>query len=61
MSIDPRGFKTLVHKEAEEFVRNGQVRLNSTVDVVEYSASGVKVILKDGTTMNADYVICTFR
>lgn len=62
MSIDPRGFKTLVQAEAATFVRDSQLRLNSTVSVISYApAQGVRVTLADGQTLEADYAICTFR
>lgn len=61
MSIDPRGFKTLVQAEAVTFVRHGQLRLNSTVSVISYSVDGVRVTLADGRVLTADYAICTFR
>ena len=61
MSIDPRGFKTLIQAEAQTFLRAGQVRLNATVKTVAYSGAGVEVTLADGKKLSADYVICTFR
>lgn len=61
MSIDARGFKTLVQAEAATFMRHGQLRLNSTVSVISYSSNGVRVTLADGQTLTADYAICTFR
>ncbi|KZP30087.1 amine oxidase [Athelia psychrophila] len=59
-SIDPRGFKTLIQAEAKEFLKPAQVLYNHTVKEIDYSASGVKVTMKDGNALEADYVICTF-
>ena len=61
MSVDPRGFKTLVQLEAQSFLGHDQLRLNSTVTMISYSANGVLVTLEDGQTLTADYAICTFR
>ncbi|EPS93815.1 hypothetical protein FOMPIDRAFT_1033564 [Fomitopsis schrenkii] len=60
LAIDKRGFKTLIQAEAEEFLNPSQLRLNSTVRVVASSKGGVKVDLTDGTTLRADYALCTF-
>jgi polyamine oxidase len=61
MAIDPRGFKMVVQSEAKTFLRHEQLRLNATVSVISHSGNGVRVTLKDGQTLTADYVICTFR
>lgn len=34
--------------------------LNSTVEVIQYSTQGIKVTLRDGTVISADYAILTF-
>ncbi|EKM52553.1 uncharacterized protein PHACADRAFT_126448 [Phanerochaete carnosa HHB-10118-sp] len=60
MSLDPRGFKTLVQAEAAAFLAPAQLRLNATVTAVAYDAHGVRVALADGQTLAADYAICTF-
>ncbi|KAI0070410.1 amine oxidase [Panus rudis PR-1116 ss-1] len=62
MSVDQRGFKTLIQDEAKEFLKGdgSQLRLNSTVREVRYSENGVEVVLKDGSRLKADYAICTF-
>ncbi|KAI0698247.1 amine oxidase [Cytidiella melzeri] len=60
MSVDRRGFKTILQSEARSFMREDQVLLNSTVSVVSYSETGVQVTLTDGRTLSAEYVICTF-
>lgn len=61
MSVDERGFKTILQSEASAFMREDQLRLNSTVNVISYSYDGVQVQLTDGRTLSADHVICTFR
>ncbi|EPS94808.1 hypothetical protein FOMPIDRAFT_29545, partial [Fomitopsis schrenkii] len=60
LSVDQRGFKTLIKEEAEDFLHPSQLRLNLTVRVVAWSKCGVKVDLTDGTTLHADYVLCKF-
>ncbi|PSR86941.1 hypothetical protein PHLCEN_2v5289 [Hermanssonia centrifuga] len=60
MSVDPRGFKSFLQSEADTFLEEEQVRLNSTVSVISYTEGGVRVALTDGQTLTADYVICTF-
>ncbi|THG97202.1 hypothetical protein EW026_g4751 [Hermanssonia centrifuga] len=60
MSVDPRGFKSLLQSEADTFLKEEQVRLNSTVSVISYTEGGVRVALTDGQILTADYVICTF-
>ncbi|KAI0049732.1 amine oxidase [Auriscalpium vulgare] len=59
-AIDSRGFKHLIHAEADTFIVPGQILLNSTVRSIKHSNDGVEVTLVNGTTLNADYVICTF-
>ncbi|KAH9003706.1 amine oxidase [Lactarius hatsudake] len=60
LSVDQRGFKYLIQAEAAEFLHPSQILLQATVATVEYSDSGVSVILKDGTKLTALYAICTF-
>jgi polyamine oxidase len=36
------------------------VLLNATVATIEYSDSGVSVVLVDGRVLTAEYAICTF-
>lgn len=60
MCIDQRGFKILIQEEANEFLLPSQIRLNSTVETVSYSSTGVKVILKDGSSISGDYALSTF-
>ncbi|KAI1795246.1 amine oxidase [Ganoderma leucocontextum] len=60
LSVDQRGFKTLIQAEAAEFLAEDQVRLNTTVSVIFTSNEGVAVMLSDGTTLSADYALCTF-
>lgn len=60
MSIDPRGFKTIIKQEADEFLTVDQLMLNSTVKDISYSNSGVTVTLTNGTAIRGDYALCTF-
>jgi len=60
MSIDQRGFKTLVQLEANEFLTAQQLVLNATVHTVAHSHDGVTITLANGTTLSADYALCTF-
>ncbi|KAG6888936.1 hypothetical protein C0992_007049 [Termitomyces sp. T32_za158] len=60
LSIDQRGYKTIIQHEAMTFLKRKQLRLNALVKVVEWSASGVKAVLGDGSSISADYAICTF-
>jgi len=60
MSLDQRGFKTLIQQEADEFLTERQRVLNATVRTVAHSHNGVTITLADGTTLSADYALCTF-
>ena len=60
MSLDQRGFKTLIQQEADEFLSPQQLLLNATVRTVTRSQHGVIITLADGTTLSADYALCTF-
>ncbi|ESK95575.1 polyamine oxidase [Moniliophthora roreri MCA 2997] len=60
LSVDQRGFKYIIQHEAEEFLKESQVRLNSIVRSIAYSNYGVTVTLKDGRKISARYAICTF-
>ncbi|KAK7676939.1 hypothetical protein QCA50_020057 [Cerrena zonata] len=60
MSIDPRGFKSVLQAEAATFLKPSQLMLNSTVKNITYSASGVEVTLKTGEKLSADYILSTF-
>lgn len=60
MCLDQRGFKALIRLEAEEFLSAQQQMFNATVRKVVYSEDGVNVTLADGTTLSADYAVCTF-
>ncbi|KAG1748064.1 flavin-containing amine oxidoreductase-domain containing protein [Suillus lakei] len=57
--IDQRGFKTIIQAEAAEFLQPEQVSLTSVVTTIEYGRDVVTVTLADGTTLTADYVLCT--
>ena len=61
MSVDARGFKSVVQGEARTFLRPEQLLLNATVMRVRYFDGGVEVELRDGSVLRADYAICTFR
>ena len=60
MSIDPRGFKSIIQAEAATFLKPSQLMLNATVKNITYSGSGVEVALATGEKMLADYVLSTF-
>ncbi|KNZ71880.1 Polyamine oxidase [Termitomyces sp. J132] len=60
LSIDQRGFKAFIQEEANTFLKPRQLRLKSTVKSISWSDSGVRVVLKDGTTISANYALCTF-
>ncbi|KAK0207704.1 hypothetical protein IW262DRAFT_1418961 [Armillaria fumosa] len=60
LSIDERGFKTIVQAEAEEFLKPSQVMFNSTVMDISYSNSEVSVTLDDGRVIHGAYALCTF-
>ncbi|KAG6841398.1 hypothetical protein C0991_011562 [Blastosporella zonata] len=60
MSIDQRGFKAFIQEESKEFLKAGQLLLNSTIKTISWSGSGATIGLKDGSSISADYVICTF-
>ncbi|KNZ78885.1 Polyamine oxidase [Termitomyces sp. J132] len=60
LSIDQRGYKMFIQQQAESFLKPQQLRLNTLVDSVEWSASGVKAVFSDGSSISADYAICTF-
>lgn len=60
LSIDQRGIQYLLQAEADEFLQPSQVRFQATVATIGYSDSGVSVTLTDGTTLTAEYAICTF-
>ena len=60
MSLDQRGFKTLIQLEAEEFLSVQQLLLNATVHTVAPSQFGVTITLANGTMLSADYALCTF-
>ena len=64
MSLDPRGFKHIIQAEAEQFLHPHQLMLNATVTDIRYRDNGPKegvaVRLADGSTLEADYAICTF-
>ncbi|KAG6890524.1 hypothetical protein C0995_007724 [Termitomyces sp. Mi166 len=60
MSIDQRGYKTFIQQEAMSFLKSSQLSLNTLVKSVEWSASGVKAVFSNGSSISADYAICTF-
>ncbi|OJT12259.1 Polyamine oxidase [Trametes pubescens] len=60
LSIDQRGFKTLIQEEASAFLDEGQVTLDSTVAAIHTTKQGVVITLSDGIELAADYALCTF-
>lgn len=60
MSLDQRGFKALIQQEAAEFLSVKQRLLSATVRTVAHSQDGVTLTLANGTTLSADYALCTF-
>ena len=60
MSIDQRGFASIIQSQAAEFLSEEQVQLNATVKAIQYSSDGVSVSLSDGTSLSADYALVTF-
>ncbi|KAG6900212.1 hypothetical protein C0993_001477 [Termitomyces sp. T159_Od127] len=60
LSIDQRGFKAFIQEEAKTFLKPNQLLLNSTVESISYSGSGVTITLNDGTQISANYALCTF-
>ncbi|KAH6884599.1 hypothetical protein B0T10DRAFT_462929 [Thelonectria olida] len=59
---DQRGYNTLLIGEAHEFLTSNDPRLllNTTVKAIRYASDGVKIRMKDGSCIEADYAICTF-
>ncbi|KAH9968000.1 amine oxidase [Russula dissimulans] len=60
LTIDQRGFATIIQSQAAEFLSEEQVQLNATVKAIHYSNNGVSVSLTDGTNLSADYALVTF-
>ncbi|KAG6909773.1 hypothetical protein DXG01_015489 [Tephrocybe rancida] len=60
LSIDHRGFKMFIQKEAATFLQAKQLRLKTVVKSIHWSSSGVIAVLEDGSSFSADYAICTF-
>ncbi|CAF3514650.1 unnamed protein product [Rotaria sp. Silwood2] len=58
--IDQRGYATLVREEAKNFATNENILYNSVVKNIVYSDTAVNITLANGTTILADYAICTF-
>ncbi|KAK3696293.1 hypothetical protein LTR37_018029 [Vermiconidia calcicola] len=60
--FDERGFSAFISGEASTFLEDKDPRLmlNTIVTDIEYSDTGVTVHNKDGSCVEADYVICTF-
>jgi polyamine oxidase len=59
---DQRGYNALIIGEAHEFLESNDPRLllNTTVKAIRYESDGVKIRMKDGSCIEADYAICTF-
>ncbi|KAI0320296.1 amine oxidase [Amylostereum chailletii] len=60
LTVDQRGFASVMQEEAAEFLSEEQVALNATVESIEYSKEGVEVALKGGERLSADYALVTF-
>jgi polyamine oxidase len=60
MSIDQRGFKSLIQDEAKTFLKPGELRLDSVVKTIRYNDTGVTIILENNQTLSGDYAISTF-
>jgi polyamine oxidase len=60
LSLDQRGFKAMIQQEATEFLSKEQTLFNATVRTVAHSQDGVTLTLANGTTISADYAVCTF-
>ncbi|KAF8640170.1 hypothetical protein AX16_010225 [Volvariella volvacea WC 439] len=60
LSIDQRGFKMIIQKEAEEYFNSSHIRLGTVVRDIRYTDDGVIVTTADNSTISADYAICTF-
>lgn len=61
-AVDQRGFNIWLKGVAGTFLKGNDSKLlfNTVVTDVEYSDDGVKVIMEDGSCVEADYAICTF-
>lgn len=61
--IDQRGFKYIFLQEANQFLKANDPRLhlNTTIKNIKYSDSGVTITAEDGSKIQADYAISTFR
>lgn len=60
LSVDQRGFKTLIQLEAQSFLKPSQVLMKSLVKSISYSSQGVSVTLDNNKTFMAQYALCTF-
>lgn len=66
LAIDQRGYITLLHGQASEFLQKNDPRLllNTIVEKIDYvdniHNNSVTITNKDGTCIRADYVINTF-
>ncbi|KAF8316790.1 amine oxidase [Clavulina sp. PMI_390] len=60
MCIDQRGFKHFLLEEAASFLKSNQTLLSSTVKAINYTGSGVAVLLSDGNVLTADQALVTF-
>lgn len=60
LTIDQRGFASIIQSEAARFLSAEQVLMNATVKIINYSNDGVSVSLSDGSSLSADYALVTF-
>ncbi|KAG0642597.1 hypothetical protein HOY80DRAFT_1036181 [Tuber brumale] len=59
--IDPRGYKTVIIKQAEEIPSHQpKIMLNQVIETITYTSTGVTVTTKSGHTIHAEYALCTF-
>ncbi|KAH7913158.1 amine oxidase [Hygrophoropsis aurantiaca] len=60
MCVDQRGFSSIIQEEAKEFLQPNQQLTNHTIGTIVYNEQGVTVTTTNGTTLSADYALCTF-
>ncbi|KAH7923411.1 amine oxidase [Leucogyrophana mollusca] len=60
MSIDQRGLSTIILDEAKAFLQPQQQLVNHTIGTIVYDEQGVTVTTVNGTSLTADYALCTF-
>ena len=60
--LDERGYSAFIEGEASTFLsaNDSRLLLNTVVNNISYSDTGVTVYNQDGSCISADYAICTF-